>query len=267
MWAAWSGVRGIWILAQSGEKSFLFILKQEYSFHNLSFCLCEVAQSCPTLCNPIDCSLPVSSVHGIFQARVLEWGAIFFSRGSSQPRDQTQVSYIVGRRFTVWATSVRWGKCRSSLWGLRWSLQGSAVFLLLVYVCACMLNHVWLFVIPWTVAHQAPLSMEFSRQESWSGLPFPSSGDLPDQGLNPRLLCLLHWQADSLPRSHQGSPLFLILSFYLISHLWLTQWQLHSGEGLSPWLPKPKSGSPLSPWLLSFSLPYWNCLSLNAGIL
>ena len=47
----------------------------------------EVAQSCPTLCDPMDCSPPGSSVHGIFQARVLEWVAISFSRGSSQPRD------------------------------------------------------------------------------------------------------------------------------------------------------------------------------------
>ena len=64
----------------------------------------EVAQSCLTLCDPIDCSLSVSSVHGIFQARVPEWGAIAFSRGSSWPRDQTWVSHIVGRCFTVWAT-------------------------------------------------------------------------------------------------------------------------------------------------------------------
>ena len=64
----------------------------------------EVAQSCPTLCDPIDCSLPGSSVHGIFQAIVLEWIAISFSRGSSQPRARTRVSWIVDRRFTVWAT-------------------------------------------------------------------------------------------------------------------------------------------------------------------
>ena len=64
----------------------------------------EVAQSCPTLLNPMDCSLPGSSIHGIFQARVLESVAISFSRGSSQPRDQTGVSCIVGRCFTVWAT-------------------------------------------------------------------------------------------------------------------------------------------------------------------
>ena len=61
----------------------------------------EVAQSYPTLCNPVDCSLPGSSVHGILQARILEWVAISFSRGSSRPRDRTQVSRIAGRRFTV----------------------------------------------------------------------------------------------------------------------------------------------------------------------
>ena len=64
----------------------------------------KVAQSCLTLCDPMDCSLPGSSVHGIFQARILEWVAISFSRGSSWPRDWTQVSRIVGRCFTIWAT-------------------------------------------------------------------------------------------------------------------------------------------------------------------
>ena len=68
----------------------------------------EVAQSCPTLCNPIDYSLPGSSVHGIFQARVLEWVAIPFSRGSSQPRDWTRVFCIVGWHFTIWATREVW---------------------------------------------------------------------------------------------------------------------------------------------------------------
>ena len=69
----------------------------------------KVAQSCPTLCDPKDCSLPGFSVHGIFQARVQEWVAISFSRGSSRPRDQTQVSRIVGRRFTHWAIrETRW---------------------------------------------------------------------------------------------------------------------------------------------------------------
>ena len=63
-----------------------------------------VAQSCLTLCDPMDCSLPGSSVHRILQARILEWITIPFSRGSSQLRDQTCVSYIAGRFFTVQAT-------------------------------------------------------------------------------------------------------------------------------------------------------------------
>ena len=60
-----------------------------------------VTQSCPTLCDPMDCSLPGSSVLGISQARVLEWAAIPFSRGSSQPRDQTQVSCIADGFFSI----------------------------------------------------------------------------------------------------------------------------------------------------------------------
>ena len=83
----------------------------------------EVAQSCSNLRDPMDCSLPGSSVHGIFQARVLEWGAIAFS------------------------------------------------------MHACMLScfsRVQLCATPWTAAYQASLSMGFSRQEHWSGLPFPS---------------------------------------------------------------------------------------------
>ena len=61
----------------------------------------EVAQSCPTLCDPVNCSPPDSSVRGILQAMVLEWVAISFPRGSSQPRDQTQVSHIAGRGFNL----------------------------------------------------------------------------------------------------------------------------------------------------------------------
>ena len=61
----------------------------------------EVTQSCPTLCDPMDCSLPAFSVHGILQARILEWVTISFSRGSSQPRDRTRVSCLGGRRFNL----------------------------------------------------------------------------------------------------------------------------------------------------------------------
>ena len=75
-------------------------------------------------------------------------------------------------------------------------------------VCELYLNCVCLsfscaqfFETPWTVACQAPLSIEFSRQEYWSGLPFPTPGDLPHPGIEPGAL-----EADSLPLSHQGSP-------------------------------------------------------------
>ena len=70
---------------------------------HLCVCVCVcvlVPPSCPTLCDPMDCSLPVSSVHGILQARILEWVAILFSRVSSQPRDRPRVSWIEGRFFT-----------------------------------------------------------------------------------------------------------------------------------------------------------------------
>ena len=71
-------------------------------------CVCvmhaQSLQLCPTLCHPVDYSSPGSSVHGILQARTLEWVAISLSRGSSQPRDPTQVFCIVGRFFIVCAT-------------------------------------------------------------------------------------------------------------------------------------------------------------------
>ena len=63
-----------------------------------------VTQLCPTLWDPMDSSLPGSSDFEILQARILEWFAIPFSRGSSRPRDQTQVSCIAGRFFTNWDT-------------------------------------------------------------------------------------------------------------------------------------------------------------------
>ena len=68
-----------------------------------------------------------------------------------------------------------------------------------------VLSHVQLFVTPWTVALRAPLSMGFPRQEYWSRLPFPTSGALPDQGIEPTFLVFPAWQANSLPLSHPRS--------------------------------------------------------------
>ena len=64
-------------------------------------CYCLVAPSCPTLCDPVDSSPPGSSVHGVLQARILEWVTITFSRGSFYPRDRTWVSCIAGRLFAI----------------------------------------------------------------------------------------------------------------------------------------------------------------------
>ena len=95
------------------------------------------------------------------------------------------------------------------------------------------------FVTPWTIAHQAPLSVGFPRQEYWSGFPFPPPGDLPDPGLNPSLLCLLHWQADSLSLRHQGSLYILGSGKWFrrrkaANKGWLS-YNYHYGRGLIPW--------------------------------
>ena len=72
--------------------------------------------------------------------------------------------------------------------------------------CCCLVAHLSLtLVTPLTTAHQAPLPMGFPRLEYWSGVAFLPQGDLLDPGVNPHLLRLLHWQADSLPLSHLGS--------------------------------------------------------------
>ena len=83
----------------------------------------EVAQLCLTLCDPMDCSLPGSSIHGILQARILEWVAISFSSGSSWPRDRTQVSRIAGRCFNLWATMAQMVKHHPAMQEIQvWSL-------------------------------------------------------------------------------------------------------------------------------------------------
>ena len=97
-----------------------------------------------------------------------------------------------------------------------WLLLGESVSLALVcfqhapFVVAKSLGHVWLFVTPWTVAHQGPLSMGFSRQEYWNGLPCPLPGDLPNPGIKPLSPA---WQADSLPLSHLGRHFYGYLIF------------------------------------------------------
>ena len=161
---------------------------------------CLLAQLCPILWDPLDCSPPGSSIHGISQASILESVAIPFSMGASWSRFGTWVSYTAGKFLIVWAT---------------WEA-------LVVYpwMCECVLScfsRVWLFVTLWTVAHQAPLSMGFSRQEYWSGLPCPPPGDVPNPGIELTSPAL---QADSLRLSHQGS----VNKNKTRSWLWLRSW-------------------------------------------
>ena len=108
----------------------------------------------------MDYSLLGSSVHGIFQARVLEWVAISFSRGTSDPGLKPQSHALQADALP----SEPQGKPNE----------------------VKSLSRVQLFATPWTVAYQAPLSMGFSRQEYWSGLPLPSPGDLPAPGIESR---------------------------------------------------------------------------------
>ena len=135
----------------------------------------KVAQLCPTLCDPMDCSHPGFSIHGILQARILEWIAIPFSRRTSQSRGRTLVSCITGRFFIV-CTSGNPLKVTQS--------------------CLTLCD-------PMDCSHQALLSTEFSRLFYWSGLPFPSPGDLPNPGIKPGLP---HCGQILYQLSHQGSP-------------------------------------------------------------
>ena len=102
-----------------------------------------VAQSCPTLCDPMDCSQPDSSVHGILPARILEWVAISSSRGSSRPRNQTHSSCISMSILYHWAAS-------EALYSFQFSSVQS-------------FSRVRLFATPWIAARQASLSITISR--------------------------------------------------------------------------------------------------------
>ena len=95
--------------------------------------------------------------------------------------------------WVTYITEIYWGQKFAGFWCL-------------TQLHACVLSgfsSVLLFATPWSVDHQAPLSMEFSRRAYWSGLPFHSTGHLPDPGMKP---APLHQQVGSLPMSHQGSP-------------------------------------------------------------
>ena len=138
----------------------------------------------------MDSRPPSCPVHGISQARILEWVAISFIRGSSWPRDWTWVSCIAGRFFTTEPP----GKVKVK-----------------------SLSPVRLFATLWTVAYQAPPSMGFSRQGYWSGLSFSSPGDLANPGIEPGSPTL---QADALTSEPPGKPEPPARSLHIYVTLW-----------------------------------------------
>ena len=110
------------------------------SSSSLMLCWCQVARLCLTLCDPMDCSPPGSSVHGTLQARIQEWVAISFSRAFSWPRDWSCIFYV-----SSIGTSATWEALTVT--------QFSSV----------QLSHVRLFAAPWTAAHQTSLSFTISQ--------------------------------------------------------------------------------------------------------
>ena len=124
----------------------------------------------------MDESLPDSSVHGILQARILEWVAGPPPGDLPNPGIKPTVSYISALAGGSLPLELPWKSHLSSM-AVLW------------------LSHVLFFEAPWTVTCQTPLSMEFSRQEYWSGLPFPFPQDLPNPGIESRAPTL---QADPL---------------------------------------------------------------------
>ena len=112
----------------------------------------EVAQSCPTLCDSMDCRPSGSSVHGILQARILEWVAISFSRGSSRPSDRTQVSHIAGRHFNLWATRE----------------AQNIYFHVFIYLAAPSLSCCMWDLVPWPRIEPGPLALRAWSLSLWT---------------------------------------------------------------------------------------------------
>ena len=147
-------------------------------------------QSCPTLCDPIDGSPPGSAVPGILQARTLEWVAISFSNAWKWKWKWTH--WVVSNSGTIKSE-------KQNLFILRCHHDFQAHLLLwesLLSTSLYVLCSIRLFVTLWTMASQAPLSMGFSRQKYWSGLPCPPSGDLQDPGIEPMSSALLNLELD-----------------------------------------------------------------------
>ena len=166
----------------------------------LHFLQVEKCVSCSVVSNSLpsmDCGPPGSSIHGILQARILEWVAISFSRGIF-PTQGLNLGLLHCRQILYHLSCQgSWSMATLHQIILSESLLPTAAshfkplcHILIILTVHAVLSHARLpqscptLCTPWTVAHQAPLSVEFSRQEYWSGLLCPPPGDLPTQGWN-----------------------------------------------------------------------------------
>ena len=134
----------------------------------------------------------------------MDWLDLLAVQGTFKSLLQHQISKASSLQHSAFFTvqlSHSYMTTRKTIALTRWTFVGKVTSLLFNMLCR-LLSCVQLFATPWTVASQAPLSMEFSRQEYCSGFPFPSPGDLPDPGIKPKCPTL---QVYSLPLSHLGS--------------------------------------------------------------
>ena len=148
----------------------------------MDMCCAKSLQLCPTLCDPMDYSPPVSSVHAILRARILGWVAMPSTRGSFWPRD----------RIPSLLDLLHWQAGSLPLAPPGKPTEGHDVKVKVAQSCLTLCD-------PMDYIQ----SMEFSRPEDWSGEPFPSPGDLPNPGIESRSCAL---QAESLPVEPQRKP-------------------------------------------------------------
>ena len=204
------------------------------SIYFVYFC----AQSCPTLCNPLG-----SSIHGIFQARILEWFAIFFSGGPSWPRNQTPIFYVSRNASRLFITTppvkpyhilMKGSQLKhiivecftpDSLFYLRNVLSKREIVLNSIESLLQKLACTYTYSIHVCSVAQSCSLQPYGLQpvrllHPWNfpgknngGFLFPRQGIFLTQGSNPCLLCLLHRQVDSLPLHHLGSLKIMISPF------------------------------------------------------
>ena len=154
----------------------------------VDLCTCSVTQSCPALCDPMECSPPGSSVHGI-----------------------SRQEYWMGCHDLLHGIFSTQGSNLCLLCLLHWQVDSLPLnYLQSPYTYKCVLSCfscIRLFATLWTVAHQAPLSMGFSRQEYWSGLPCPPPRHLPNPGIKPASPVSPAWTGRFFTTEAPGKPI------------------------------------------------------------